>query len=201
MKTAIRNLVIAAALCIGAIQQAQAQGTYQFITDNGLSGASANTVKDKNGTALGTSFFGEIYFSSTINGTYVAGGQIDTFGAFTAGQVVDFTTLTAPFAAGPAFYQLRAWNNTFSTFEAAQTAFNAGNTSAQIGSSSGLSISGGTASVVATGTSITLGGGINPTPFTQGHSGFQLVSAVPEPATLALGVLGFGGLLLRRRKE
>jgi hypothetical protein len=45
-----------------------------------------------------------------------------------------------------------------------------------------------------------LGGGVISPPQTVGLRSFQLTQAVPEPSLIALGALGLGGLLLRRRK-
>ena len=50
-------------------------------------------------------------------------------------------------------------------------------------------------------TAATLGGGINPAADLTGFSSFAVTSvAVPEPTTLALGLFGAAGLLIRRRK-
>jgi len=46
---------------------------------------------------------------------------------------------------------------------------------------------------------VTLGGGLVTPPNLAGLTGFTLVN-VPEPSTIALGVLGLGALLIRRRK-
>jgi len=48
--------------------------------------------------------------------------------------------------------------------------------------------------------SVTLGGGTLPPALMTGlNGGFQLVN-VPEPSTIALGIIGLGALLIRRRK-
>jgi hypothetical protein len=47
--------------------------------------------------------------------------------------------------------------------------------------------------------SVTLGGGTTTPPNLLGLQGFT-VTGVPEPTTLALGAIGFGALMIRRRK-
>ena len=97
-------------------------------------------------------------------------------------------TVTANPTAGA--YQVRVWNTANgSTYEAA---------SAVVGAHVGVS------STVSVNFAGYVNGNLPPVSFPQasGFSSFNLmaVSAVPEPATIALGLFGAAGLLIRRRK-
>jgi hypothetical protein len=105
--------------------------------------------------------------------------QAGTGGFLNAG-VINVTS--ASVGGGAGFYQMRAWTGGTSFTDAANTKI-------------------GTSAV----TAITLGGtpigGGTPlgVPDLSAHANFAIVT-VPEPATLALGLFGAAGLLIRRRK-
>ena len=89
-------------------------------------------------------------------------------------------------------FQIRAWSSAFLTFGEAQTAWLAGTPGVVIGSSS---IGG-----------ITPATGAAPTPnlFGAGASqigAFQVIPGIPEPSSIALGLLGLGAIALFRRKK
>jgi hypothetical protein len=118
----------------------------------------------------------------TLGGTapFRTGGAIGFVNQFTA------TADNIPGGTTGVNYQLRAWDNQ----------------NGQITSWSQVMASGG---MVASGTSdvLVLGGALssppNTPPYADGLRSFQLTQ-VPEPSLIALGALGLGALLLRRRK-
>jgi hypothetical protein len=174
-----------------AANSAFATGEIQFLTFNS-GDSSKGTVFNTDGTTpVGSTFLGQLYISSTIGGTYTAIGSavsfIDGFGVINAGTV----TINGFNPGDSAFYMLRAWNSAAgSTFEAASVAGNG-----IVGSSAPAAFQvGGTGS---TG---------NPPPVFSAvaniHPTFSVsVAAVPEPTTIALGVLGGLGMLARRRRN
>jgi len=83
--------------------------------------------------------------------------------------------------------QLRAWDNQMGTVTSWAQVMAAGG-AVPGGSSDVFVLTGG------------LGGGTIAPPQTLGLRSFQLTQVVPEPSLIALGALGLGGLLLRRRK-
>jgi hypothetical protein len=102
--------------------------------------------------------------------------------AFTASTVnVQVTTN----ASGPITLQMRAWTASFSTYAAAVAASAAGNPTVEFGSSPVLS-------------------NFNPyyAPNTPGViTGLQGFTMVPEPSTIALGILGASSLFFVRRRK
>ena len=116
-----------------------------------------------------------------LNGTTPSTGGGSISGGTATGVNAGITSATS------GFYQLRVWNTANgSTYEAASAVVGA-----KIGSSTVQSLNlNGYAS------------GPPPVPETANlHPSFSLTTvAVPEPATLALGLFGAAGLLFRRRK-
>jgi len=169
-----------------AANSAFAAGEINFLTFN--SGDNTKGTAFFNSTPVGSTFMGQLYVSSTLNGTYTAVGSavsfIDGFGVINAGPVA-----LGSFNTGDnAFYIVRAWNSAAgSTFESASVAGNG-----IVGSSAA--------------TAFTVGGtipGSPPTVITATanlHPTFSL-AAVPEPTTVALAVMGGLGLLARRRRN
>lgn len=173
-----------------------AKADYQlnFVTANG---GSSNPVFDVDGsTRLNTAFLGQLYAGAN-SGSLVAIGSAVQFGTvggtpnagangFIIGSTV--TGTSASLIGGSAgVYQLRAWTGG-ATYEIA-----AATVGAKIGSSSVQNVTfGGTPAS---------GPAILP-PDSSLHASFTLstVAAVPEPATLALGLFGAAGLIFRRRK-
>jgi len=132
----------------------------------------------------GGSYMGQLYAGASATSLSPIGVAV----AFRTGAGAGYITggdITVPgvAAGGTAFVQLRAWSTASgSSYDAA---LSAGGT---VGTSSVLTL--------------TLGGaGTPPGPGAPlvGLTAFT-VSAVPEPATIALGLLGVAGLLIRRRK-
>jgi len=181
---------------VGVSTSAFAQtGTLTWDTDT--LAASQNTafalVMDVNGTPLGTSFLGQIYSSPTANGTYLPLGTALQFNnggdpGYISPPAPPASTLTAPNVAGGAtgFYEMRAWNaSAGATFEIASTVLNA-----HVGSSTPTQIVFGNSAAVPPVV------GPNVDTFTS----FNL-HVVPEPSTIALGIVGFAGLLALRRRQ
>lgn len=98
-------------------------------------------------------------------------------------------TRTLAIPAGPASVQVRAWSGSFPNYEAARAAALGGDLTVRTGSSSVLNIT------------LLLPG---PTP-ANGLVGAGLtsfgVAPVPEPSSIALGLLGLGAIVLFRRRK
>lgn len=163
------------------------------VTFNTANDTSSNFVLDVDGTTkLDSTFFGQIYAGADA-GSLVAIGTAKQFGtvggtvnALANGFIIDNIVSSGTSAITPgttAVYQLRAWKGA-STYEAAL---------ATVGAKVGTSA---TTSIVVQGPP-----SLTTPPNTSLHAGFQLSTvAVPEPATIALGLFGAAGLLIRRRK-
>lgn len=93
---------------------------------------------------------------------------------------------TATASGSRAAFQVRAWDNKGGTIANWADALAAGQR-------------GETATGFSDTFSMTVGGGSSPAPNITGLRSFNL-TIVPEPSLIALGALGFGALLLRRRK-
>ena len=157
-----------------------------------------NLVFDVNGTtALDSNFKGQIY-AGLSSGSLIAFSPISQFGFVGGspnptfnGSIVEGATITlSGVNPGAGFYQLKAWQSSAgSSFEAASLV-----AGAKVGSSAITAITFG-------GTPIGGSGIGTPGPNTDTFASFSLTTvAVPEPATLALGLFGAAGLLFRRRK-
>lgn len=171
---------------------AKADGSINFFTFNGNT-AFGQVYLPGTSTSVDSSFLGQIYVSSTLNGTYTAVGSPLAFQGGGVGQpsaINSGTPVTVPgtFGGDTVFYKIAAWNSSSgATFEQA--------------SSSGTAILG-----MSSGTSLLLGGvpsgggSALPAPQANTFTSFQL-AAVPEPTTVALAVMGGLGLLARRRRN
>jgi len=182
-----------------ATLSAMAQGTLNFA--NGGAGVNA-PVSDINGSPLlsGAGFTAQLFAGTTGTAwdslTGLATAPFAT-GA-SAGYFFGGSAAVPGVAAGSsAAYQVRVWNSsTFATWALAWAAYQAGNPTAHVGVSGWNGVGLPTSTLA----SSNLGGGaVTPPNLTQ-LSAFQLYQAVPEPSTIALGILGAAALLLRRRK-
>ena len=189
----IKSIVCTALVALCAMT-AKADYQLNFATANS---GSSNPVFDVDGTTkLDSTFFGQIYAGANA-GSLVAVGSAVQFGTvggtpiagangFIIGTSVSATSGSL-FGGSSGVYQLRAWTGA-ATYELASTTVGA-----KIGSSAVQNITfGGTPN----------GGGAPITPPDVNlHNSFALTSvAVPEPATIALGLFGAAGLFIRRRK-
>jgi len=175
-----------------------AQGTVNFA--NLGAGVNAPIFDTDTTTKLGAGFTAELWAGATANS--LAAVKSVSFSTSVAGVFLGGSTVVPGVAAGsPAFYQVRVWNSGggFATWGDAVTGYGANNPAAKIGfnnidyanplNASGLGVL----------QTPNLGGGPVTPPNLLSLTSFHLVS-VPEPSVIALGILGVGALLLRRRK-
>lgn len=167
----------------------------QIKRGNTSAGLPAGTQTYGGAGLLGTGFTAAIYLGNDTASTMANLMPVETAGtagfrtSSSAAGLLNQQTATdpsrAPGAAG-VNYQIRAWDNKGGTV----TSW------AQVMASGGQ-VAGGSSDVYVF--SGVLGGGAITPPFTDGIRSFQLTQ-VPEPSLIALGALGLGALLLRRRK-
>jgi len=188
MKKALLTL---AALAMAA--SAYAQGTITFF-NSGIDSASGGTTYDApifevGGTtrASGAAFTAGLFIGSGDSATLVPGSQTTFLTGGGAGFFNPVFDLPVPGNAPGSTPTLtvRAWSTSAGSFAAAKAG--AGQFGEQTFAAKQL-------------------GGPNPTPpppsfFTPTMTGFTgFIMQVPEPSTIALGAIGIGALLLRRRK-
>lgn len=198
-KNSLASSVLVAAMVFAAVNaKGAAEMTFftvpiSYTLGNPL--PSTGAVFDLNGTTgLDSTFKGQVY-AGTSSGSLTAITPIASFAtaggnviASFNGFLIDNSTLTmAGVNPGAGFYQLKVWQaSAGASFEIASTVFGA-----KVGSSAVTGITFG-------GTPLAGGNG-TPGPNIDSFTSFSVV-AVPEPATLALGIFGAAGLLFRRRK-
>jgi len=177
---------ILTALCATAAVGAFAQGTVVFSNLSGLS--PAQPIFDADGTTkLNNTFEAQLLESSTAGGPYTAVGSPVAFTGSTGYVIGGQVALTGVAAGATEFLEVAAWNTSAGSSYAAASQV----PGAHVGVSGDFS--------VATG-----GVGSPPSPPSSltGLKSFSLtiVPNIPEPSTIALGALGLGALMLRRRK-
>lgn len=179
-----------ALLLVGMISALPAlgQGTLTFSNTQATTGTAGGApVTDGLGGArlAGTTFWAQLYASSTQNGAYAAIGTPVNFRTGAAAGFVATSTVAVPGAAAgtSTWIQMRAWEGAGGSSFASAT---------KKGSSASISVGplggpdpGGGPDILA--------------PNLAGLTGFA-ITVVPEPSTIALGLLGAAGLFLRRRK-
>ena len=181
-----------------------AQGTLNF--SNGASGVNAPATDIDGTTKLaGAGFTAALYagpqgtawnsLTAIATSPFATGANA---GYFFAGS----TAIPGVAAGSIATVQIRVWTGAFATWDAAYAAYLAGNPAAKVGVSGVAAWTGGVGNLpTSTLDTPALGGGANPTPNMLNLKPFQLYqNVVPEPSTIALGVVGAAALLLRRRK-
>jgi len=183
----MKKLLVAAAILLTVVG-AKAQGTLDF-------GTQTNPVFDTDGTTKlsGSSYVAQLYWAPVGTTTYTA--VSGSPGPFLTGGGAGFWDSGADGARSVAgqpggttvLVVARAWTAASGSFAAAQTA-----AGGKYGQSPALTI--------------VLGGGGVPAALPADLSAmasFKLTAApvnTPEPSTIALGLLGAGALLLRRKK-
>lgn len=185
----MKKLLIAIAFMASAVA-AMAQGTVTFQNrDTGNDPVIDAPIFNVDGTTAlsGSGFLAQLYFAPVGSSTFTASGDAVIFRTGTrAGYVdntVDLTRTLSGIAAGAAAQiQIRAWDaSKGSTYEAALAA----------GGATGFSPT----------LTVTTGGAGSPPGLPAALSGLQGFKLnIPEPTTIALGLLGAGALFLRRRK-
>lgn len=182
----MKHIVIAlAALSVAA--SALAQGTVNFTTKSGTA-VDAVVTYAGGGKVLGTgadAILGQLY-ASAPGGTLAAVGSPVPFrsdagsGYITAGGEV---SIPGTALGGSASVKLVAWYSSQGATYAEASGKNAGG----FAESAVITVNG-------------LGGGTTPPALLAGLSGFAVPAVVPEPSIAALGLLGAGLLLIRRKK-
>lgn len=178
----MKKLLLVAA-CIVASVGALAQGTILF--NNVAAGTVAGKITDADGTGLaGTAFLAQLYAGADATSLAPVGTAV-TFRTGAAAGFVNASTVAIPGVASgvvASFLQVRAWDATGgATYDAAVSS------GKHFGSSAIFASDG------------PLGGGGSPPATPAGLKNFKGFSLIPEPSTIALGVLGAAALLLRRR--
>jgi len=178
----MKKLLIALAAVLVTVAT-HAQGTVQFATITGTVNAPV-TLVSRTGAGAGPSYSAALYYNNAGTWTLIP-SSVTTFLDGTDNPeamkyINPISTVEVPGAAigGSATLRMRAWLTAAGSYDAASPI--------QRGESGDLLVTG-------------LGGGaVTPADLPASFDGF--VIPIPEPSTLALGVLGAAGLLLRRRK-
>jgi hypothetical protein len=178
------------AVCTGAVATALAQvGTVNFTTL--VPGSVDAAVTDAGGALLNGAdgYVAQLAYTATEGGALTPFGSVSAF--FSAapagyGYVVAGSQSLAGMAGADVWIQMQAWNS------------NDGASLADAMAAGGMA---GVSNIIP----VTLGGGGDPPAVPAdlvGLQGFQLQGGevIPEPSTFALGLIGIGALLLRRRK-
>jgi len=185
----MKKTLITSILGLAAVG-AMAQGTVNF-ANVGTGGLNA-PIKDDVGAGLTTAGGWDVALLVQNAGNWVQIGQTSTFAApgyFNAGTVA----VSSIAFGGSGTFEVQAWSAAGGSSLAAATALAlTGVHGLQGGTSASFTVS-------------NLGGGGSPPALSANltglGAGFNLVALpVPEPTTIALGALGLGALLLRRRK-
>jgi len=184
-------LLLAMSLAVAA--SVYAQGTVNFA--NGAAGVNAPIYYQSvggafaapaNGTYLSMLFVGPAGSAASALTTNGVSGSFAPVGTTSPGYVLGGARTITGFASGTqVVLQIRAWNTALgATWEATGAPAD--------GSKPGTGVS----NLVP----VTLGGGPTPTPNLVGLNSFA-ISPVPEPSSIALGLLGLGAVALFRRRK
>ena len=158
-----------------------AQGTVTFNTR--ITGLLDAPVLGANGLGVGPDYSGELFVVSGATPGVIASSKTPFRSGSELAQryVTTVSEVAIPGVSGPnVTLRFRAYKTSAGSWDAA--------TNDGRGASADFSI-----------VASTLGGGASPPANLVGITGFS-VTAVPEPSTIALGVLGAAALLFRRRK-
>jgi hypothetical protein len=179
----MKRLIVTAALGLVAVG-ALAQGQFTFGNRNPLSPPAIDApVKNASGELCsGETYLAQAYVKLQADTVWTPVGAAVPFRTGTRAGYINSVVVTTPYAGGTAVQvQMRAWEaiKGQATYPDYDAAFKGG---AQYGESNIVPLNVAVAP--------------NTPPDMNGLTGFTLV---PEPSTLALGVLGVAALLLRRR--
>lgn len=168
----MKKLLIVA-ICAVGILSGQAQGLINFVN---LSGPVSN---NDTGDLLGPEAVGQIWAGADAGSLAPVGDPL----AFAGGGIIVGPEVAIPGVAGgaTAFVQLRAWDATFASFAEAQAGLGA-NGFSDVVESPALKTPG----------ALLPAPNLNTTAFG--------ITAIPEPSTIALAILGAAALFIRRRK-
>jgi hypothetical protein len=180
--------------CLLVSAMAVAQGTVNFA--NAAAGLNAPVSNAAGDPCEGTGYWAQLY--AVVDSSLTAVGDPVNFrtgglaGVFLGGA----RTIPGVAAGADATVQVRAWSANFSSWDAAWAAFGSGDASAETGWSNSNT---GMDNLDSATFTVTTGGGTLPAGNLLNLTSFQL-AAVPEPSTIALGILAGLALLIRRRK-
>jgi len=183
----MKKLLLVGVVSMVGITSVSAQGTIDF--RNRITGTLDIPVYGVGGTLLaGANFLAQLYYSATQTGSLTP--IVDAAAPFRTGTGAgywnagaDSTRILPGIAAGSEVWlQVKAWDSTFgATYDIAKAA------GGLWGDSTVFRVP------------VTGGGGLPPGP-AAAMLQLQSFSLVPEPSTIALGILGAVTLLFRRRK-
>lgn len=178
----MKTLMLASAF-VAAAATALAQGTVKFSNYSTVDGINSPVYAPGN-VKLGAAYLGQLYAGTTADSLAPVGTAVafkDAAGAGTGYVIGGTVTINSVAGGANAFIQLRAWEA-------------AGGTSYEAAQASGKMFGASPTITIATGNP----NGSPPT-VPAALTGLASFTLVPEPSTLALGVLGAAALLLRRR--
>jgi hypothetical protein len=184
----IKTLVVAAALAV-CTTTAKADFQINFTTFNATNPALGFVTQVGSATPVGAGVSAQLYAglnagSLSAIGTAVTPPLTGVLAGHFFGGLVTVTS-GALFGGSAGVYQLRAWDNNGGTITSWDNAVTRGESSVMSVTFGGTPNGGGTPIF---------------SPDANLHPSFSLV-VIPEPSTIALGILGISGLLLRRRRE
>jgi hypothetical protein len=172
----MKKLIVAAAvgfLAVGAL----AQGQFNFGNRVTIAGIDAKVFKPDGVTPLsGADYWAQAYVGKTLDSLAPVGSPVNFRTGGAAGYITS-TIVTTPFPGGTqVFVEMRAWEAGANSYEAA--------------------VAGGKLFGKSDPIQLTVAEAPNTPPDMVGLKSFSLV---PEPSTMALGLLGAAALMLRRR--
>jgi hypothetical protein len=180
----MKKLVIAAVALMISIAATYAQGQVNFNNKVSASGVNAR-VLDSTGAGAGAGFAAGLAVDAGGALTYIPGSAAIFRTASAAQQGYIFpAVITVPGHDVSSSVALRMFGYAGAASDAAASAALGGNQAQNFGISNPVTV--------------TLGGGTILPPDMVGLQGFSI--AVPEPSTIAFGLLGAAALLIRRRK-
>jgi len=178
--------------CLLVSAMAVAQGTVNFA--NLGAGVAAPITNAAGDPCQGTDYWAQLY--AVVDSSLAPVGDPVNFHPTVAGTFLGGTrTIPGVTATTDATVQVRVWSSNYSSWDAAWAAFGSDAT-AEVGWND---MNGAGDNLDSATFTVTTGGGLVPAGNLVNLTSFQL-AAVPEPSTIALGILAGLALLIRRRK-